>query len=163
MSITNGIPGAPVTISDGGNGWYVNSIDCTSANYCVAVGENNTEQGIVTTLVNGAIGTTQIVPATVNLYGVGCDSQGNCILTGASTPGSNGYSVGTVTSLVNGTLQNTRTVRGTNGFGQTVCGSGTLTAASPSEPRIDSDREVALAQECEVSERNGAANAAPPM
>ena len=76
VPITNGIPGTPVTISDGGSAWYVNGIDCTSANYCVAVGENNTEQGIVTTLVNGAIGTTQVVPKTENLYGVGCDSSG---------------------------------------------------------------------------------------
>jgi acid phosphatase len=122
VPITNGIPGTPVTISDGGNAWYVNGIDCTSVKYCVAVGENSTEQGIVTTLVNGAIGTTQVVPKTENLYGVGCDSQGDCILTGASNPSSNGYSVGTVTGLVNGTLENTRTVQGTNGFGQTICG-----------------------------------------
>jgi hypothetical protein len=122
VPITNGIPGTPVTISDGGSAWYVNGIDCTSANYCVAVGENNTEQGIVTTLVNGAIGTTQVVPKTENLYGVGCDTQENCILTGASNPASNGYSVGTVTGLVNGALENTRTVQGTNGFGQTICG-----------------------------------------
>jgi acid phosphatase len=122
VPITNGIPGTPVTISDGGNAWYVNGIECTSVNYCVAVGENDTEQGIVTTFVNGAIGTTQVVPNTENLYGVGCDSQDNCILTGASTPASNGYSVGTVTGLVSGTLQSTRTVRNTNGFGQTICG-----------------------------------------
>ena len=76
----------------------------------------------MTTLVNGAIGTTQVVPKTENLYGVGCDTQGNCILTGASNPASNGYSVGTVTGLVNGALENTRTVSGTNGFGQIICG-----------------------------------------
>ncbi|HEY1762662.1 MAG TPA: alkaline phosphatase family protein [Acidimicrobiales bacterium] len=122
VPITNGVPGTPVTITDGGDAWYVNGIDCSSVNYCVAVGENNTEEGIETTLVNGAIGTTQVVPKTENLYGVGCDSQGNCILTGASAPASNGYSVGTVTGLVNGTLENTRTVQGTNGFGQTICG-----------------------------------------
>jgi hypothetical protein len=122
VPITNGVPGTPVTISDGGDAWYVNGIDCSSVNYCVAVGENNTEQGIETTLVNGAIGTTQVVPKTENLYGVGCDSQGNCILTGASNPASGGYSVGTVTGLVNGTLENTRSVQGTNGFGQTICG-----------------------------------------
>ena len=122
VPITNGLPGTPVTISDGGNAWYVNGIDCSSVNYCVAVGENDTEQGIVSTLVNGAIGTTQIVPNTENLYGVGCDTQGNCLLTGASIPASNGYSVGTVTGLVNGTLAKTRTVQGTNGFGQTICG-----------------------------------------
>ncbi len=123
VPITNGTPGTPVTITDGGNAWYVNGIDCTSVDYCVAVGENSTEQGIVTTLVKGAIGTTQVVPNTENLYGVGCDTQGNCVLTGASTPAPDGYSVGTVTGLVNGAVQNTRTVEGTNGFGQTICGS----------------------------------------
>ena len=80
VPITSGVPGTPVTISDGGDAWYVNGIDCTSVAYCVAVGENNTEQGIVTTFVNGAIGSTQVVPKTENLYGVGCDSQGNCVL-----------------------------------------------------------------------------------
>jgi hypothetical protein len=122
VPITNGIPGTPVTISDGGNAWYVNGIDCASVNYCVAVGENDVEQGIVSTFVNGQIGTTQIVSNTENLYGVGCDSQDNCVLTGASVPASNGYSVGTVTGFVKGTLDNTRTVPGTNGFGQTICG-----------------------------------------
>jgi hypothetical protein len=121
VPITNGVPGTPVTISDGGNAWYVNGIDCTSANYCVAVGENDVEQGIVSTFVNGDIGATQVVPSTENLYGVGCTSQGNCVLTGASVPASNGYSVGAVTGFVNGALQNTRTIAGTNGFGQTVC------------------------------------------
>ncbi|HWD94966.1 MAG TPA: alkaline phosphatase family protein [Acidimicrobiales bacterium] len=121
VPITNGVPGTPVTISDGGDAWYVNGIDCASVNYCVAVGENNNEQGIVSTLVNGAMGTTQVVSGTENLYGAACDTKGDCILTGASVPASNGYSVGTVTDMVNGTLQNTRTVAGTNGFGQIVC------------------------------------------
>jgi len=122
VPITNGVPGTPVTISDGGNAWYVNGIDCSSAKYCVAVGENDNEQGIETTLVNGEIGTTQVVPNTENLYGVGCDSEDNCVLTGASVPSASGFSVGTVTGLVNGTLEHTRTVAGTNGFGQIVCG-----------------------------------------
>jgi hypothetical protein len=59
---------------------------------------------------------------TENLYGVGCDSEGNCVLTGASVPAANGYSVGPVTGFVNGTLQNTRTAARTNGFGRTICG-----------------------------------------
>lgn len=122
VPISKGVPGTPVTISDNENAWYVNGIDCTSVNYCVAVGENDTEQGIVSTFVDGAVGTTQVVPGTVNLYGVGCDTEGDCLLTGSSVPASNGYSVGTVTGLVNGTLQSTREVADTNGFGQTICG-----------------------------------------
>ena len=82
VPITSGVPGTPVTISDGGNAWYVNGIDCSSANYCVAVGENDVEQGIVSTFVNGAVGTTQVVPNTENLYGAGCDSEGDCLLDG---------------------------------------------------------------------------------
>ncbi|MGC1239466.1 MAG: alkaline phosphatase family protein [Acidimicrobiales bacterium] len=122
VPITNGIPGTPVTISDNGNAWYVNGIDCTSVNYCVAVGENDVEQGIESTFVDGAVATTQVVLGTENVYGVGCDSEGNCLLTGASVPSSNGYSVGTVTGLVNGSLQTTRNIADTNGFGQTICG-----------------------------------------
>lgn len=121
VPIVNGIPGIPVTISDGGHAWYVNGIDCASANNCVAVGENDSEQGIVSTLVNGQIGTTQVVPGTVYAYGVGCDTTGDCIITGASTPGANGYSTGTVTPFIGGAVQATRRVASSNGFGQVSC------------------------------------------
>lgn len=122
VPIANGIPGTPVTITDNGNAWYVNGIDCTTANNCAAVGENDTEQGIVSTLVNGQLGTTQVVSGTEYLYGVGCIANGDCVLTGASTPGTSGYSVGTDTQYDNGVAKSTRSVPGTNGFGQVLCG-----------------------------------------
>lgn len=121
VPITSGVPETPVTITDGGNAWYVNGVDCTSANNCVAVGENDTEQGIVSTLVDGAYGTTQVVPNSINSYGVACDAAQNCLITGASNPDADGVSVGTVSRFVLGTPYDTRAEGNTNGFGQLAC------------------------------------------
>jgi hypothetical protein len=123
VPITSGTPGNPVFL----NVWYLNGIDCPNATTCVAVGENSTEQGIVDTVTSGIAANPVVVPGAIFLYGVGCDDNLNCVLTGAGTPGANGLSSG-VTSLLSssGTVQPASPVPGTNGLGQVLCQNGTL-------------------------------------
>jgi hypothetical protein len=122
VPIASGTPGAAVNVT---NAWYLNGIDCPSVGNCVAVGENSTEQGVVTTLVGGAAGATTVVPGTEYLYGAACAAYGDCVLAGASTAGAHDYGNGVLVADNGGTLQPARSVRGTNGLGQTVCGTTT--------------------------------------
>jgi hypothetical protein len=116
--IVSGMPQTPLTVPDA---WYLNGIDCPSVGSCVAVGENTTEQGIVATLANGTIGTPAVVSGTEYLYGVGCATNGSCLLTGASQPGLR-YSTGVIAQDHGRLISGAHTIRGTNGIGQTMCG-----------------------------------------
>jgi hypothetical protein len=122
VPITSGTPGAAVNVA---NAWYLNGIDCPSVGNCVAVGENSTEQGIVATLVGGAAGTTTVVRGTEYLYGAGCAADGDCLLAGASSVGAHNFGNGVLVEDNGGTLLAARSVPGTNGLGQTICGSTT--------------------------------------
>jgi phosphatidylinositol-3-phosphatase len=119
VPIVNGTPGAPVTVP---GAWYVNGIDCTSAGNCVVVGENSTQEGIVSTLAGGKAGTTQNVAGTEYLYGVGCTQGAGCVLAGASQVGATGYSHGVLAQDVNGAVGGLRDLANTNGLGQVACG-----------------------------------------
>jgi hypothetical protein len=126
VPVTSGTPGAAVTIGNFSDSWYVSGLDCTSVGDCVAVGENASEQGIVSTFVNGAAGTTTVVPGTEYLYGVGCATNGDCVLAGTSSPGANGYNTGAVSYLpAGGTPSPAIALPRTNGFGQLACGTTT--------------------------------------
>jgi phosphatidylinositol-3-phosphatase len=120
VPIVSGAPQKPITVPDA---WYVNGIDCTSAGNCAVAGENGTDQGIISTLVNGQAGTTTIIAGTEYLYGVGCSSAGDCLLAGASKPSMRGYSTGVVVKYANGRAGAAQTVAQANGFGQVACGS----------------------------------------
>jgi hypothetical protein len=83
VSITDGTFGTAMKVP---HAWYANGITCPSVGNCTVVGENTAEQGIVSTLVHGAIGKTKVVAGTEYLYGVGCGTTDSCVLAGASTP-----------------------------------------------------------------------------
>jgi hypothetical protein len=127
VPIASGTPGAAVNVA---NAWYLSGIDCPSVGNCVAVGENSTEQGIVTTLVSGAAGKTTVVPGTEYLYGAGCAADGNCVLAGASSAGARNFGDGVLVGDDGGLLLAARSVRGTNGLGQTACGTTTSECVS---------------------------------
>ena len=116
--IVSGVPQAALTVPDA---WYLNGIDCPSVGSCLAVGENGTQQGIVATLSDGAIGAPTVVSGAEYLYGVGCATDGSCLLAGASTPGL-GYSTGVVVQDHGDLVSGANAVPDTNGLGQTMCG-----------------------------------------
>ena len=126
VPISAGIPGSPVTVPDA---WYLNGIDCPSVGNCVVVGENSDEQGIVSTLVDGQAGTTQVVTGTWYLYGVGCDAEA-CLLAGAGTPGPDGYNAGAVSTYADGSAATPARLPGANGFGQVLCAGAALSCVS---------------------------------
>lgn len=117
VPITAGAFGSAVKIPAA---WYASGIDCPSVGHCTVVGENSTEQGTVSTYVNGTV-TTQVVPGTEYLYGAGCDTSDTCILAGAGTPPASGYSTGVVVRDVDGSLGPAQTLANTNGIGQVLC------------------------------------------
>jgi phosphatidylinositol-3-phosphatase len=120
VPISDGVPQTPITIP---NAWYLNAIDCTSVGNCVVAGEAGNEgQGFVGSLVNGSVGPDQEVPGTEYLYGVGCALDGDCLLTGASKPGTDGYSSGVTVADTDGQVGTVTKLPGTNGLGQTQCG-----------------------------------------
>ena len=115
------ISGAPQTAIAIPNAWYANGIDCTSTGTCTAVGETaTTAQGLVASL-SGTKVTTSVAPGTEYLYGVGCIADGSCVLAGAGAPGL-GQSAGVLVDDVGGQLSGAKTIPGTNGIGQTLCG-----------------------------------------
>lgn len=118
VPVTAGVPQAAVTVA---SVWYLNGIDCPKVGDCVAVGENSTEQGIVTTLAGGKAGSTQVVPGTGYLYGVGCASDGTCLLSGATAVGTAGFGTGVLVPYVGGAPLAPRAVPGSNGLGQMTC------------------------------------------
>jgi hypothetical protein len=119
VPITAGVPADADTVADA---WYLNGIDCPAVGDCIATGENDAEQGIVATLVNGQPGSTRVVPGTSYLYGVGCAADGSCLLAGASPVSTHSFGTGVLVGDRAGTLTATRTVPGSEGLGQTVCG-----------------------------------------
>lgn len=120
VPIVSGTPQTAVAIP---NAWYVNGVDCTAPDNCVAAGETaNTAQGLVATL-SGETAASTVEPGTEYLYGVGCAVDGSCLLAGASSPGL-GQSAGVLVQDVGGELSGAMTVPGTSGLGQTLCGTG---------------------------------------
>ena len=120
VPISDGMPQTPLAIP---NAWYANGIDCTSAGNCLMVGESGDDgEGYVSTLVNGAIGTTTLVPGTEYLYGAGCAADGRCLLAGASQVGSTGYSHGVRVHDNKRGLGTVQSIAGTNGLNQVTCG-----------------------------------------
>jgi hypothetical protein len=72
-------------------------------------------------MANGTIGTPAVVSGTEYLYGVGCATNGSCLLTGAGQPGLR-YGTGVMAQDHGRLISGAHTVRGTNGIGQTMCG-----------------------------------------
>jgi phosphatidylinositol-3-phosphatase len=117
VPIVSGKPKDAIMVA---NAWYLNGIDCTSVGHCLAAGENTTEQGIVATLT-GSKETTAVVPGTGYLYGVGCAADGQCLLAGNGIAGLRNFGAGVLVPYVSGKPQAARELRGSNGFGQTIC------------------------------------------
>jgi len=119
VPIDNGIPQTPITIPQA---WYLNGIDCPSADECTVVGESgNSGEGFLDTVAAGVPGAGQLVPGTEYLYGVGCVAGGDCLVSGASQVGVSGYSHGVLLHDTDGDLGALSPVVLANGLGQVSC------------------------------------------
>jgi phosphatidylinositol-3-phosphatase len=119
VPIKQGTPKAAIAIP---KAWYANGITCQAVGDCVVVGENDNQQGTVTSLTGGKMGKTSVVSSSEYLYGVGCVTHSKCVITGASHVGKTGYSHGQSAYYIDGKVSKVKQVADANGLGQISCG-----------------------------------------
>jgi hypothetical protein len=92
---------------------HLNKVACTSALWCLAVGEQggSNTPGVFSVISNGTAGTAQAIPGTGDLTGVACWGTTSCVAVGSDSGGSNGIVVpinngvaGPVTTLTGDSL-----------------------------------------------------------
>jgi hypothetical protein len=96
LPITNGTPGAPVTVPGVGAG--LDAIACQTASTCTAVGNNESNFGVVVAVVNGMPAPAVKPPRYAAFFGVACESAATC-----EGVGQTGFTQkGAVVTIVNG-------------------------------------------------------------
>lgn len=105
VPVTNGTPG-PIQTASGTTG--PDGVACSSSSACFAVGNTtnsndaacpsgSTSCGVLVPVTNGALGSSQIIPGTQELFGATCSSGATCYAAGLGS--SNGGTSGFAASL----------------------------------------------------------------
>ncbi len=128
LALLSALPAAAVTLGTAQvvpGALQLQGVSCPSATGCLAVGYNDSFQGVMVPIINGIPGAAQVVPGTGPLNGVSCPSATTCLAVGDDSS----FSLGAVVPIINGIPGAAQVVPGTEELNGVSCPSATTCLA----------------------------------